>query len=428
MTTGDLIQVYKEAPTVKLAQYISKYISAFSNKEEFLTMDKDLLYQILDQCEVMNPDDVKKLLLRISEKQEIDVEEFLMHIETNRAEVLKAFPSDSFYMYDESSKKHDPFVYSKMGQYNSTFAELKKMIADQNNKTEVLMKKFYDLETRLTNHIADVKSHSLNQKLNDVECDNFILIKNLQDCYDMQQKAISKLEKSVNFQISRKVGKLKSDYDEMRDQLQNLSKNIDRKSSPHIPSNISTSSIFSLPLSTSFEGDKMNDVKHHFTSCSSKVKKLSSGSETYFTPNIKSPYKDKKEIDSMKTRFETPKNNSICDNHTLDYSFESIPLENNTSQLVMSQDSADSNLHMACREGYIDMCENLIRNGADVNGRNKDGKTPLHLAADRGLDNICELLIFNGADLDVSDKDINHIIKERLLFTLLLQPVIKIYV
>ena len=47
--------------------------------------------------------------------------------------------------------------------------------------------------------------------------------------------------------------------------------------------------------------------------------------------------------------------------------------------------------------------EQLVTNGADVNAKDMFGKTPLHYAARSGQKEIVELLIAKGADMNVKD-------------------------
>ena len=53
--------------------------------------------------------------------------------------------------------------------------------------------------------------------------------------------------------------------------------------------------------------------------------------------------------------------------------------------------------------GEVEIAEQLIKAGADVNGKNRDGSTPLHEAAFMGRDRVARILIRNGADVEARD-------------------------
>ena len=57
-------------------------------------------------------------------------------------------------------------------------------------------------------------------------------------------------------------------------------------------------------------------------------------------------------------------------------------------------------LRNAARYGNIEAAKQAIDDGADVNAKDKRGKSPLHLAAYWGGKEIVELLIANGADVN----------------------------
>jgi ankyrin repeat protein len=62
-------------------------------------------------------------------------------------------------------------------------------------------------------------------------------------------------------------------------------------------------------------------------------------------------------------------------------------------------------LHVASERGHTKCVLRLLVFGADINGVNCNGETALHLAAKRGLVDMVELLIGAGAKLNVPDKD-----------------------
>jgi len=53
----------------------------------------------------------------------------------------------------------------------------------------------------------------------------------------------------------------------------------------------------------------------------------------------------------------------------------------------------------------VNIVELLIDNGADVNGKTDEGRTPLHWAAYSGHKEIAELLIGEGAEMNAKERD-----------------------
>ncbi|MDD9139996.1 MAG: ankyrin repeat domain-containing protein [Candidatus Cardinium sp.] len=75
---------------------------------------------------------------------------------------------------------------------------------------------------------------------------------------------------------------------------------------------------------------------------------------------------------------------------------------NNKSQ-QNNQKQCSNDLHLAASQGNKSRIRNLIKDGAKVNQRDKDGRTPLHLAADKGYKDCITILIESGADVNQKD-------------------------
>lgn len=62
-------------------------------------------------------------------------------------------------------------------------------------------------------------------------------------------------------------------------------------------------------------------------------------------------------------------------------------------------------LHIANQKGNLILAELLIKNGADINKIDDDGRTELHYAVEYGRKDIVKLLIDSGGLTNVMDKD-----------------------
>ncbi len=62
-------------------------------------------------------------------------------------------------------------------------------------------------------------------------------------------------------------------------------------------------------------------------------------------------------------------------------------------------------LHFAAQEGYTEVSQVLITDGATINATDKGDYTPLHMAAQNGNTEVAALVLTNGADLTAIDED-----------------------
>jgi len=60
-------------------------------------------------------------------------------------------------------------------------------------------------------------------------------------------------------------------------------------------------------------------------------------------------------------------------------------------------------IHKAAMSGNIEAVKQHLNDGAEVNAKNSDGRTPLHLAAEGGHGEIVELLILKGANVNAKN-------------------------
>ncbi len=61
-------------------------------------------------------------------------------------------------------------------------------------------------------------------------------------------------------------------------------------------------------------------------------------------------------------------------------------------------------MHLAASFGHLPMVDFLISRGADIHGRDKEGRTPLLLACMKGFKEVSKYLINKRADLHAKCK------------------------
>lgn len=72
-------------------------------------------------------------------------------------------------------------------------------------------------------------------------------------------------------------------------------------------------------------------------------------------------------------------------------------------KLFMNQGKAL--LCVSARHGYINVVQNLLKNGAKVDLHSKDGLTALHYAACHNFTQVIKALLKEKADINIQDKD-----------------------
>lgn len=74
------------------------------------------------------------------------------------------------------------------------------------------------------------------------------------------------------------------------------------------------------------------------------------------------------------------------------------------SMINSSNDTGETALHLAVYAGNMNIVEQLLDHGANVDARNEYGETPLFYAARRNMPALIRLLLQRGSDIEASDR------------------------
>lgn len=181
-----LINAYRESPNSKLAQVLSSRISEVSKLEEFLTLEPQLIYRILQECERIPATDVIEIVQNILYHQKIDVAECVSNINTDRERVIDHFKDDPIAGYNDSD-----ISYSQDDQ-QSKLERLERIVNSQQREIAALTDRFNNFES--TSEDTSVLN----------------IVKNLIQKYETQEKNIITLRRFVD-SLMEKVNNLSAD-------------------------------------------------------------------------------------------------------------------------------------------------------------------------------------------------------------------------
>lgn len=71
---------------------------------------------------------------------------------------------------------------------------------------------------------------------------------------------------------------------------------------------------------------------------------------------------------------------------------------------IMTLQTGNTSLHFACQSNELEIVENLIESGAEVNILNNKLQSPMHIAAEQGFTDICKLLLAAGANVQQKEQ------------------------
>lgn len=66
--------------------------------------------------------------------------------------------------------------------------------------------------------------------------------------------------------------------------------------------------------------------------------------------------------------------------------------------------TGNTSLHFACQSNELEIVENLIENGAEVNVLNSKLQSAMHIAAEQGFTDICKVLLAAGANVQQKEQ------------------------
>ena len=108
---------------------------------------------------------------------------------------------------------------------------------------------------------------------------------------------------------------------------------------------------------------------------------------------------------SLQSHLERPVDGSLEDNDEIENSLQNSGSDMSSDHMDYKGESGFTPLHIAVKEGFLDICQMLLENKADVCAHDDEGNTPLHLALSNDHIEISRILLEYNAEVNSPNED-----------------------
>ena len=108
---------------------------------------------------------------------------------------------------------------------------------------------------------------------------------------------------------------------------------------------------------------------------------------------------------SLQSHLERPVDGSLEDNDEIENSLQNSGSDMSSDHMDYKGESGFTPLHIAVKEGFLDICQMLLENKADVCAHDDEGNTPLHLALSNDHIEISRILLAYNAEVNSPNED-----------------------
>lgn len=343
---NSVVSEFKETGSEDLAQLIAQQINHFTDDDEFLTLEPNLLFQIIDKCDPLPVKDTVSLILILYTQRSdtLDVEELVTHFKLSDEDrkmvrrMLNVIPENV--SVNNANNNGD-------GDSNITVAQ----------HVEFLEKKLFNLEEEFKQHIKDMQRFLYD------DTSSVSSLSSIQDNISRHTNQIKKIEDIILKDLSMKVDSIKKYQDILLSKINN----------GHVNNVINQCSPNTKRMDITFENPSYLSI-------------VSTSTKQHKKPRCKSDRDD---------LFDLIKNNEI----------EIVRTKVIESPHVVNHKNGFNTtpLHCCALIGSDDLCKLFIDEGGDINAVDNAGCTPINYAAAKGFASTVKLLTLNKADLSIVD-------------------------
>lgn len=459
----DLIKAYKDAPVLTLAKILGKNILKLSNYREFCTIDRDLLYQIFENCGELDANDVVTVYNNIIRYQTIPLSDFICKFKTDTMKVVNVVGNliptainpielkdimidqhkkivnlelkirelqNQFGAFRSSSSISDRYderhICDDYANVNNTCAHCSYCSSDLRRLTGSPVSCDYD-SFHLDAYQDEVKMRNSCRLPEKYDTSPMLKSKSKSSSYASQNKSIDKLRQ---YRRMQEEGFVRRQYSEgtREDTPENMPLD-DGNGESHLNNNELSNDKETQQLDL----DKIqqyirNEVNSKFESITKENNELnrrileikdeliSQGAARFILDRLqKDNKKFKNEILNKISSLIPPEKPLLYNENLLDAieknDHQSVKWAIHDNPLLINMKCPDLNnatpLHIASKFGDVDIVRTLISKGASVNRKDAENETPLFYAAKFNNADVLTYLLNHGADINHRNKYMN---------------------